>query len=132
VGRIHGKNGKLLLSASASGEPVIVLAISEFSYDGEPDRIDTTSFGDGNRTSVQGFPSAKGAFAGYYDASSSALWDAADSADGTVLLFYPDYTDTSHYLRAPAWVSASITSRSTDAVKVSGTWEARDTVFNGL
>jgi hypothetical protein len=132
VARIHGKNGKILMSTSGSTEPVIVLAMAEFSYDAEPDRVDVTSFGDSNKQSVQGFPGAKGSFAGYYDSSASTLWTAAASATGTILMFYPDYTDTSHYFRCPAWVSASIASRSTDAVKVSGTWEANGAVVNAL
>jgi hypothetical protein len=132
VSRKHGKLSRILMSVSGTTEPLIVLSLAEFNYDDSPDDVDTTCFEDGNKTSLQGYPGGAGTFSGFYDTAEKTFWAARKSADGTILLFYPDYTDTSHYIRMAAWVSGSISSSATGAVKVAGKWKAKSTIFDNL
>jgi hypothetical protein len=125
--RHHGKNGRIFMAIDGVSEPVLVQSMAEWSLDTEPDRVDTTCQGDGNKTSVQGYPSCKGTFSGQWDDTEETLWAAAKSSNGTTMIIYPDYDKTDHYAKGPAWVSASISGSATDSVKVSGSYEANGT-----
>ncbi len=127
--RHHGKNARLYMADTGSGAPALVASVSEWTIDTEPDRVDTTSFGDGNKTSVQGYPAMKGTFAFFWDDAEDTLFTAAESEDGAAMILYPDYVNYSgsKYAKGTAWVSASLSASATDAVKGTGSWEAKDT-----
>jgi hypothetical protein len=132
MARKHGKRGAILMSVNGTSEPVKVLSMAEFSFDDEPDRTDVTCYEDKNTQSVQGFPTGRGSFRGIWDTNESTLWKARASADGTILMWYPDYTIPDYYIKTPAWIACGARSTARGAVEVSGTWEANGDMIVAL
>jgi hypothetical protein len=88
------------------------------------DTAETTSFGDTNKTYVQGLPDIAVSFEGFYDDADSTLYTAAQSADGTRLYLYVSTNAASKYLYGPAWLNFSLDTAVSDAVKVTGSASA--------
>ena len=120
----HGKDGMAYISTSAAGTLGIV-KLSSWSLDMATDKVDVTSFGDTNKTYVQGLKDLKGALGGFWNSENDAIFDAADSADGCVMALYPCSLDLDTYWIGPAWLDASIEVDVNDAVKMTGEFVAR-------
>lgn len=89
------------------------------------DRVDVTSFGDTNKTYVQGLPDIAGRFEGNYDDTENILMAARGSADGSRLYLYVDQANApGRYAYGPAWIDVSVRTEVTGAVKVSGSFAA--------
>ena len=132
MAKYHGKTGRLYASTTGSGTAVPVASLTDWTLDTGVERVDTTAFGANNRSSVQGFPSYTGTFAGFWDDSDTTLKTASQSADGTKLYLYPATGASSKYAFGPAWIDLSFSTGVGDAVKMSGSFSAKDDWTNNL
>jgi hypothetical protein len=121
------------MSESGTTEPQLIKSLNNFTIDDPDNFADTTCYEDGVETSIPGFPGGSGTFSGVLDLSEKTLWKAAKSADGCIVLAYPDYVnDTSHYIRCAAWVKAGIAAPVKGVQAISGRWSSQGAVFNNL
>jgi len=88
------------------------------------DEVDVTSFGDANKTYVQGLRDIRGSFEGFWDDTETKIFSGAESADGVRLYLYMSSTAATRYFYGPAWVNFSIETGVGDAVKVTGNFMA--------
>ena len=133
MARHHGKNGSVLMSTTGTGVPASVASLDAWDLDLGTGRVDTTSFGDGNLTSVQGYAACKGTFAGNWDDTVSIPWAGRKSTTGVILYLYPDATvSATKYAWGPAWVDMKIATSATGKVTINGTFEANGTWYDSF
>lgn len=120
----HGKSGLVYISTSGSGNAASVSKLTDWSVDMATDTVEVTSFGDANKTYVQGLPNLTGSISGLWDSAVDTLFTAQASSDGCKMYIYPSSDAISKYLYGPAWLSVSISGSATDAVKLSGSFSA--------
>jgi hypothetical protein len=121
----HGRRGSILISTTAAGAASALLSQTEWSLDMPTDRVETTAFGDSNKTYVQGLRDISGSFSGFWNDAESKLFTAAQSSDGIRMYLYPDLTNApSKYAYGPAWLDASVTTGVAAAAATSGTFAA--------
>jgi hypothetical protein len=132
VTKYHAKSGVIYMSVSGTTAAVVVGGFRAYTLDGSQEKVDTTEFGAGNRTSVQGFPAYKGTLTGFWASDDTTLRQASLSADGTNLYIYPSSAAPSKYVGGPAWVDMSLSGAVDAAVGVSGAFEAKGTWANAL
>jgi hypothetical protein len=123
MSRYHGKSGRVMLSTTASAAAVTT-TMSGWTLNRATDRAETTSFGDANKTYVQGLPDLQGTLTGFVDNADDRLFDAAESADGAKLYLYFSTDALAIYFYGPAWVDASIEVPVAGAVTMNGTFAA--------
>ncbi len=99
-------------------------SLSSWSIDLSTDKEETTSFGDANKTYVQGLKDISGDFEGFWDDADSTIFTGADSADGVKLYLYPSTDAPSKYWYGPAWTDYTIDSPVDGAVAMSGSFVA--------
>ena len=125
MAREHGKAGRVMMSASSTTVPVTVV-LSEWTLNMATDQVEVTSFGDANKTYVQGLKDLQGTISGFWESASDQLFIAADSSTGTLMYLYPDVTNHPvAYWYGLANMSASISVSATGANSISGTFSAR-------
>ena len=112
------------MSTTGTGTAIAAVSLSRWTLDMATDKVDTTAFGDANKTYVQGLKDIKGTLAGFWDDTSDALFDASESADGIKLYLYPSSDAPTIYFYGPAWLDASIDVANNGAVGVSGNFVA--------
>jgi hypothetical protein len=120
----HGKGGVVYMSATGSGAAVNVVYLTEFTIDMATDKVETTAFGDLNKTYVQGLRDIKGTISGLWDSATDQLFDASESSDGVKLYLYPSSLVPTAYFYGPAWLDASISVGVDRAVTISGNFSA--------
>ena len=131
----HGKAGRLYASPNGTGVAIAVASLTDWSIDMKTDRVETTAFGDPNKTYVQGLVDLSGTFAGFFNDADTTLASARNSVDGTKMYLYPSINiaqASGKYLYGPAWVDVSITTGTGDAVKISGTFAANGAWYLGI
>jgi hypothetical protein len=111
------------MAASAGGSAVTV-GLSEWNLDMTTDRFEVTSFGDSNKTYVQGLKDLQGSLAGFWDNSDTTLFDAADAAGAVNMYLYPSTDALTLYWYGTAFVDASISVPVGGAVSISGSFAA--------
>jgi hypothetical protein len=128
--RYAGKNLRMYLSTSGTGNASPVEAISAFTIDRTADRYDVTAGGDGNVVEVQGYFRYEATFEGAWTDTETKLALAAASADGARAYLYPDALNApSKYVGMPCWVAYGVSASATDAVRLtSGSLAANGTV----
>jgi hypothetical protein len=119
-----GRKGVVYMSATGSGDAVSVVNMKAWSLNMPTDKIEVTAFGAANKSYVQGLPDATGDMSGWWDDTSDALYDAAQSADGVKLYLYPSSEAATKYWYGPAWVDFSINVDVGGAVEVSASFVA--------
>lgn len=125
MARAHGKNGAVYVSPNGTGVAVAVLNLSKWSLTRDTDVVPTTSFGDTNKTYVQGLPDLKGTLSGFWDSATDPLYTAGTSLDGVKMYLYPDRLNApTVYDAGPAWLNTSIDVDVNGAVTVSGSFVA--------
>ncbi len=123
MARYHGKKGIVYVSTTGTGVATSV-TLTEWTLNMNTDKVETTSFGDANKTYVQGLKDLQGTLSGFYDESDSKLFTAADSTDGIKMYLYPSTDAPTKYWYGPAWLDASITTGVSAAVSVSANFVA--------
>lgn len=123
MAKYAGRKGVVYISTTGSGNASSI-NLTEWSLNKATDKIDVTSFGDANKTYVQGLPDVSGSFRGFWDHSDTKLFDAAASADGCKLYLYMSSDAAGLYFYGPAWVDASISQNVSGAVEIQGDFAA--------
>lgn len=123
MAKYHGRKGVVYISTSGSGEASSI-SLTEWSLNKASDRVDVTSFGDTNKTYVQGLQDLQGSFSGFWDHADTKLFTAADSSDGIKMYLYPSSDASGIYFYGPAWLDASISVSVSGAVSITGTFAA--------
>lgn len=123
MARYHGKKGLVYISTSGSGS-ASVITLAEWALNMATDKVEVTSFGDANKTYVQGLKDVQGTLSGFYDDTDTKLFTAADSTDGIKMYLYPSSDALAKYFYGPAWLDASVNVPVGGAVSVSGNFSA--------
>lgn len=124
MARYHGKKGQVFSSVTGSGAAALVASLSAWTLDMATDKVEVTSFGDANKTYVQGLRDIKGTVSGFWEDSQDVLFDGSESADGVKLYLYPSSDAPSVYFYGPAWLDASINVGVSGAVTLSANFVA--------
>lgn len=120
----HGKAGVVYLSTTGTGTAQNTLNMSAWTLDLDTDLVETTSFGDSNKTYVQGLRNVQGTISGFWNDAEAKLFSASTSTDGCKLYLYPSSNATTKYAYGPAWLSVSVDTGVGDAVTISGNFSA--------
>jgi hypothetical protein len=123
VAKYHGKKGVVYISTSGSGNASSI-QLTEWTLNMATDKVEVTSFGDANKTYVQGLKDTQGTINGFWDSADTKLFDAADSTDGIKMYLYPSSDASGLYFYGPAWLDASITTGVGSAVAMNGSFVA--------
>jgi hypothetical protein len=123
LARYHGKKGVVYISTTGSGNASSITQ-TEWTLNMNTDKVEVTSFGDANKTYVQGLKDIQGTLAGFWDDSDAKLFTAADSTDGIKMYLYPSSDAPTKYFYGPAWLDASINTGVSGAVAISANFSA--------
>lgn len=121
--KLHGRNGQIEIG---TGSPLSIIgSLNAWNISGTRDKVDVTSFGDVNKTSLAGLKDGSGGFEGFFDTSYiGQLLEAADSATGAEFKITPSTTQPLFYISGPCWLDISMTGAVNDAVKITGSLAA--------
>ena len=124
--KLHGKNGAIWVADAAATPELVktkVASRSEWTLNLSRDYVDSTVFGDTNKTYLVGLKDIQGTYNGILDVSGDLLVNATSSSSSTYYVYlYAD--DTTMIAHGPALLDANITSSNTDAVRVTGNFRA--------
>jgi hypothetical protein len=120
----HGKKGVVYMSTSGTGNASNAIKLTQWTLNMTTDKVEVTSFGDTNKTYVQGLKDLQGTFAGFFDDSEAKPFQAADSTDGIKLYLYPTADAPTKYWYGPAWLDFSITTANDAGVEVTASFVA--------
>jgi hypothetical protein len=116
-----GRKGVLYFSTTGAGTATNVLHLNKWTLNRATDKIETTSFGDTNKTYVQGLPDVQFTFSGFWDDTETKPFTGASSTDGIKAYLYPSADIPSKFASGPAWIDCSIDVSVSGAVTISGT-----------
>jgi len=125
-----GKKAVVYLSTTGSGNATNVIKLNKWSIDASTDKIEVTSFGDVNKTYVQGLPDIKGTVSGFWDDTESKVTTGAASVDGVKLYLYPSSDAPTKYKCGPAWLDQSFDIGADGAVSITGSFVANGSWSN--
>lgn len=126
--RYHGKNGRIALAASGTGNRTTVASINAWTLNKSVDYAEVTSFGDANKTYVAGLPDLSGTASGFWDSADTAMLTASDSTAGVPMILYPSTTAGISYFYGDGFIDYSINVPVSGAVtftanfKAAGSW----------
>jgi len=123
MSRYHAKKAVVYLSTTGSGGASLV-RMAEWTLNRDTDKVEVTSFGDTNKTYVQGLPDITGTISGFWDDTDTKFFAATDSADGCKLYLYPSSDATGSYHYGPAWLAGNMSAPVNGAVSISGNFVA--------
>lgn len=127
-----GRKGVVYLSTTGSGNASSVLKINQWTINRTTDKIEVTSFGDANKTYVQGLPDLQGTFSGFWDDGESKPFTGAASTDGVKMYLYPSSDAPTKYWYGPAWLDVSMDVGVSGAATISGSFAANGSWSNTL
>lgn len=124
MAKYHAKKGRIYLSTTGTGTASPLVGAAAWTYNRATDRVETSAFGDANKTYVQGLADVSGDFTVVWDDTNDAAFDASESADGCKIYLYPSTDASTIYFYGPAWVDVSMTAAVDARVEVRGTFAA--------
>jgi hypothetical protein len=119
-----GRKGVVYMSTSLAGAASQVIKLNSWSINRTTDKIEVTSFGDANKTYVQGLPDVKGEFKGFWDDTESKPFTGAGSSTGVNIYLYPSSDSPTKYWYGPAWFDLSMEVGVSGAATISGSFAA--------
>lgn len=119
-----GRKGVVYLSTTAAGAAANVLNLTNWTLNQTTDKLETTSFGDANKTYVQGLKDVQGTFSGFWNDAETKPFVGADSVDGVKMYLYPSSDAPTIYWYGPAWLDVSLDTSVAAAVAISGNFAA--------
>lgn len=119
-----GKKGVVYMATTAAGTASLVVKLNKWSLDQGTDKFEVTSFGDANKTYVQGLKDIKGAISGFLDDTESKPHTGADSTTGIKLYLYPSADAPGVYWYGTAWLDLSVDIPVSGAATISGSFAA--------
>jgi hypothetical protein len=121
------------MTATTTGPFVLLGSVSQVDIERQPDRVDTTSFQDGNETSVKGYPKSNIRMQGFYDLDDTTLHAARTVETGVWLGVYPNYpTSMTKFYAVLSDVDFNYSSGSRAAQTITVTADARGTAIDNL
>jgi len=131
--KLHGKNAAIYIGGAKGAGGIRIASKAEWTLQRNRDYIESTTFGDPNKTYLAGLPNVQGTFAGMLDLSGDLLLNAATS-DATQIYLYAD-TDTNSQGAAtggvdrliangPALIDGNVTASLNDAIRYTGEFRA--------
>ena len=124
---LHGKNGAIYFYG-AKGSGTKVVNKTEWTLSLNRDYVDSTVFGDSNKTYLVGLKDVSGTFAGLLHLGSGLADEQVNATDSDAIdiYLYADDRTSNEFLVAygPGLVDASITASNTDAIKTTGNFRA--------
>jgi len=134
--KLHGKRGALYLGGPV-GVGVKVSAKTDWTLDLNRDYVETTSFGDANKTYAVGLRDIQGRWAGQLDVSGDLTVNATASDAENIYLYADDTVNNPSgaailVAYGPGLIDASISAAVNDVLKTSGNFRASGnwTVFS--
>ena len=124
---LHGKTGAIYLGGPKGGGGTKLVNKTEWTLNLNRDYVDSTVFGDSNKTYLVGLKDVQGTFAGLLAVAGDAQVNAANSDIVNIYLYGDDGTNGGAVLliaSGPGLMDASITASNTDAIKTSGNFRA--------
>jgi hypothetical protein len=121
-----GRTGAVYLAIeSATGVATACIGLNAWTLNRDTDTFEVTSFGDSNKTFVQGLPNLQGTISGSWNDAETKPFGGAASSTGVKLYLYPDITNSpTKYAYGTAWLSASIETPVGGAVTLTGNFVA--------
>jgi hypothetical protein len=119
-----GRKGVVYISTTGTGTATNVIKLTTWTLDSSTDKIDVTSFGDANKTYVQGLKDIKGTIAGWFDDTEAKPFTGADSTDGIKMYLYPSADAPTKFWSGPAWLDVSVNTNVAGAIAISGNFAA--------
>lgn len=126
MAKYAGRKGQVKIGATVGGAAVTV-GLADWNLDMTTEKFDVTSFGDSNKTYVQGLPDLTGAFSGFWDHADTTLFDAAAAAGAVNMYLYPSTDAAGIYWYGTAFIDASISVPVGGPVAISGSFAAAST-----
>jgi hypothetical protein len=121
---LHGKNGAIYFGGPISGGTKVVNK-TEWTLNLGRDYVDSTVFGDVNKTYLVGLKDVQGTFAGLLAINGDAQVNATNSDEIYIYLYADDRVGHEMLVAyGPGLVDASITASNTDAIKTTGNFRA--------
>jgi len=117
---------------SSTGVATSVIKLNSWTLNLATDKFDVTSFGDSNKTYVQGLKDIQGTISGFWDDTETKPFAGASSTNGVKLYLYPDSVTPTKYAYGIAWLDASIETPVGGAVTLSANFAAANSWFIGL
>lgn len=128
-----GRTGVVYLAIeSATGVATNCIKLNAWTLNRNTDKFEVTSFGDSNKTYVQGLPDVQGTISGHWDDTETKPFAGAASSTGVKLYLYPDSTAPTKYAYGTAWMDASIETPVGGAVTISASFAAAGSWYFGL
>ncbi len=119
--RVHGKHTRILVQIGGTGTQYNLGGINVVDIPRTSDRADTTSFADGNKTSVDGYADGDITGSGFYDLADTVMAAARTSATPSYWWVYPKYeTDKTRYYWVPGDVQFGYHSEVNGAQTITG------------
>jgi hypothetical protein len=131
--KLHGKNAAIYLGGAKGSGGVPVAVKTDWTLRRNRDYVDSTTFGDTNRTYLAGLPNVEGTFAGLMDVSGDLLLNAATSDATQIYLYADDGASSILIANGPGFIDGSVTASVTDAIRYTGDFRASGswTIFAG-
>jgi hypothetical protein len=123
---LHGKAGAIYLGGP-KGTGIKLVNKTEWTLNLNRDYVDSTVFGDINKTYLVGLKDISGTFAGLLVVQGDAQVNAANSDIVNIYLYGDDATVGGTLLliaSGPGLIDAAITASNTDAIKTTGNFRA--------
>lgn len=124
---LHGKAGAIYLGGKMGSGGVKLVNKTEWTLNLNRDYVDSTVFGDVNKTYLVGLKDISGTFAGLLAIAGDAQVNAANSDIIPIYLYGDDGTTGGAVLliaHGPGLIDAAITASNTDAIKTTGNFRA--------
>lgn len=119
-----GRKGVVYLAPDGSAAAASVASLNKWSLNRQTDKLDVSSFGDTNKTYVQGLPDLQGDFEGFWNDAESKIFTAANSSSAVRMYLYPSSDAPTKYAYGLAWLDASIDCGVNGAITISGSFVA--------
>jgi hypothetical protein len=127
--RRHGSYGQIHMDPEPPAEPAPpvtaqVASMNKWDLDLKRERADVTSFGDRNKSYVQGLPDITGNLGGFWDAPQVEIFDVALGEAPAWLKLVPSSLDATFYFNGLAYLDANIEVDAGGSVNIGSTFAA--------
>jgi hypothetical protein len=128
-----GRTGVVYMAIeSSTGVATLTIKLNSWTLNLATDKFEVTSFGDSNKTYVQGLKDIQGTLGGFWDDTETKPFAGAASTNGVKLYLYPDSTTATKYAYGIAWLDASIETPVGGAVTITANFAAANSWHIGL
>jgi hypothetical protein len=120
---LTGRYGQVLYDPAGT-TPVAVIAMNGWKLSNKNTYEDVSCFQDPNIVYVPGVKDVSGTLAGFWDSSSTVIFDAGDATTPGLLELQPNTNEATFLWKGKAYIDADIDCTVKGAPKVTGTFKA--------